>query len=270
MGVFIFLKYVIINQYTMIEEVLQKVGLSEKMSKVYGAVLEFGPQTAQQIAQKISIPRPTVYVQIISLTNKGLMSKVERGNKTYFIAESPENLERLLEEKMNFIKSASVEFKKTLSQLNTLFLTAEDKPKIRFFEGKEGLLTMIKDFKTSRFESVEEFVSLDKAFEMVPPKENDFRQKLTRKFRKVPMRVIYTSKNGPILKAKEGSKERRFVPPAKFPYSGSITIYGSKIALMAENRHLVGTIIENHEIANTLRSLFNFAWDSTKVKDEKS
>ena len=78
------------------------------------------------------------------------------------------------------------------------------------------------------------------------------------------MRIIYTSKNGPILNPQEGSKERRYIPLEKFPYSGSLTIYGNKVALMAENHHLVGAIIENNEIANTLRALFNLAWESIK------
>ncbi len=252
----------------MIEEVLQKIGLSDKMAKVYGAVLEFGPQTAQQIAQRIGMRRPTVYVQIVALTNKDLMNKVKKGSKTYFVAESPENLERLLKEKISFVKSASLELKRIISQLNTLFVTADDKPKIKFFEGKEGLLSMIKDFAVSKFDSVEEFVPLDKAFQTMPPTDNDFRQKLALKFKKVPTRIIYTSQKGPILKAKEGLRERRYISPEKFPHSGSITIYGKKVALMAENSHLVGTIIENQEIANTLRALFDFAWDSIKPTKE--
>lgn len=248
----------------MLKEIFKKIGLPEKMAKVYSAVLEFGPQTAQQIAQKVSIPRPTVYVHIESLMKRGLVSKIEKGNKVYFIAESPENLRRLIETKLKGVESASLELKKSIPQLNLLFETAEEKPRIRFFEGKEGLLTMIKDFKTSKFDSVEEFVSMDKAFETMPPGDNDFRKKIAKKFKKIPMRIIYTSKKGPFLKNKEGSKERRFMPPEKFPHSGSITIYGNKAALMAKNKHLIGIIIENREIANTIRTLFDFTWESLK------
>ena len=248
----------------MVEELLQKIGLSEKMAKVYGTVLEFGPQTVQQIAQRIGIPRPTVYVQIISLTNKGLMSKVEKDAKTYFIAESPENLDRHIKEKINKFKFASLELRKNLPRLNLLLGTTDERPKIRFFEGKEGLMTLVKDFKTSKFNSAEEFVSLDKAYETMSPSENDFRNRLARKFKKKPIRIIYTSKHGPILKNKEGFEERRFMPPEKFPYSGAVTIYGNKVALISQDKHLVGIIIENHDIANTLRTLFNFTWESLK------
>ena len=245
----------------MLEEIFKKIGLSEKMAKVYGVVLEFGSQTVQQIAQRVGIPRPTAYVHIESLTKKGLVSKIEKGGRVYFVAESPENLKRLIEKNLKEAAVASLEFRKNIPQLNILFEAAEEKPRIKFFEGKEGLLTMIKDFKTSKFESAEEFVSMDKAFETIPPNNNDFRQKITKKFKKTPMRIIYTSKRGPFLKDKEGSTERRFIPLEKFPYSGSITIYGSKVALMTKNKHLVGTIIKNREIANTIRTLFNFTWE---------
>ena len=245
----------------MLEEIFKKIGLSEKMAKVYGVILEFGSQTVQQIAQKVGIPRPTAYVHIEFLIKKGLISKIKKNNRVYFIAESPENLKQLIEENLKEAATASLEFKKSIPRLGILFEAAEEKPRIRSFEGKEGLLNMIKDFKTSKFDSAEEFVSMDKAFETVPPGDNDFRQKITKKFKKIPMRIIYTSKKGPFLKDKEGSKERRFIPLEKFPYSGSITIYGNKVALMAKNKHLVGTIIENHEIANTIRTLFNFTWE---------
>lgn len=252
---------------SMLEQVLKKMGLSEKTAKVYAISFEFGPQTVQQMAQKLGIPRPTVYSQIESLIKLGLMSKIEKGGKVYFAAESPENLERLLKKKVGEIQSLSLEFKKNLPRLKRMFLTSEEKPKIRFFEGKEGLLTMIKDFKRSKFDSVEEFVPIDEAFNMMPPADQDFRQKLAKKFKKIPMRIIYTSKDGPILKAKEGNKERKFVTREKFPHSGSLTIYGKKVALMSENADLIGIIIESRGISDTLRTLFDFAWES--IKKEK-
>lgn len=248
----------------MIEEILKKIGLPGKVAKVYGVAFEFGPQTAQQMARKLNIPRPTIHVQVKSLTKLGLMSKIEKGGKTYFIAESPENLERLIKKRGEEIRALALEFKKNLPRLNKLFLTAEEKPKIRIFEGREGLFTMIKDFRQSKFGSAEEFVPLDESFKLLPPSDSDFRHKLTRKFRKIPMRIIYTSNSGPILKAKRGAVERRFVPREKFPHSGSLTIYGDKVALMTERDELVGVIIDNRGIAETIQTLFNLAWESLR------
>lgn len=100
-----------------------------------------------------------------------------------------------------------------------------------------------------------------------PPGAKDHRQTLKRKFRKLPMRILYTSRNGPFLKHKEGSRERRFIPLKQFPCSGSLTIYGNKVALVSQNKHLAGMIIDNKEMAGTLRALFYSAWKSAKIKN---
>ena len=41
---------------------LKQLGLEEKQAKIYLASLELGPDTAQNIAYKASLKRPTTYV----------------------------------------------------------------------------------------------------------------------------------------------------------------------------------------------------------------
>ncbi len=155
-----------------------------------------------------------------------------------------------------------------LSDLNQLikllFETNEERPRVHFFEGKTGLQDMINDFMKSKFASVEEFVPLDEAFAFSPPKKGDYRQKISKKFRKVPMRTIYTSNNGLLLKPKKGLRERRVLPKEKFPFLGSLTIYGNKVALISQKKTVTGVIVENKEIAETLRTMFDLAWGATE------
>ena len=85
------------------------------------------------------------------------------------------------------------------------------------------------------------------------------------------MRIIYTSKSEPVLETKKGLRERRFLPKEKFPFAGSVTIYGNKVALINQKTTVSGVIIENKEIAETLRTMFNLAWEaSEKYQKEKN
>lgn len=241
-------------------EILKKLGLSEKETKVYLAALELGPETARNIARSAELTRTTAYIHIKSLMRRGLVSSGMRDKKTIFSAEPPENLSVLLEIRKKETKQLTAEIQKAMPKLRLLFETTEERPRMRFFEGKEGLKAIVNDFMKSKFPSVEEFTSIDDAYAFSPPQRNGYREKIKRKFRKIPMRTIYTSTHGQLLKPKEKLKERRYVPREKFPFTGSATVYGNKISLISQKRTVMGVIIESKEIADTLRAMFNLAW----------
>lgn len=77
----------------MLEKYLQEIGLNEKESAIYLALLQVDSASVVSLADKTKIKRPTVYVVLEALAKKGLVSEVEIGNKTHFAAESPERLE---------------------------------------------------------------------------------------------------------------------------------------------------------------------------------
>lgn len=245
----------------MYNDIFKKLGLSEKEIKIYSAALELGPETANKIAKKAGITRTTAYIQLKSLIKKGLINSNARDKKTFFAAEPPENLLTLLEARKRETIKLHSELKKVIPKLRLLFETTEERPRIKFFEGKDGLKTMVNDFTKSKFSSVEEFTSIDEAYEFSPPQKNDYRQKIKRKFSKTPIKTIYTSKQGPFLKSKQKLKERRFLPKEKFPFTGSVTIYGNKVSLISQKKTVIGIIIESKEIANTLRTMFGLAWN---------
>jgi len=248
----------------MFQNLLKNLGLSEKEAKTYETALELGPATVQQISSKSGLLRTSSYTHVKSLIKKGLMSSFTRDKKTYFSVEPPENLERLISAHKKEFDTTISDLKKALPELNTIFATVDERPRVRFFEGKDGLLSLANDFMKSKFDSAEEFVNMDIAYAFIPPSSKDHRQRIRKKIRKQPIRILYTSKKGAFLKTREGNIERRFIPIEQFPYTGSITTYGGKVALVSHKKYLVGVIIENKEIASTIRTLFNLAWGSAK------
>ncbi len=264
MAPFVFNILVIYFLLSMTLKILTKLGLSEKEAKIYKAALESGPETVQKIARKAEITRTSAYLHLKSLMKKGLINNNVRDKKTYFYAEPPENLLTLVDLRKKETLELSSELQKLLPQLRSLFETNEERPRVHFFEGKTGLEDMINDFMKAKFASAEEFVPLDEAYAFSPPRKGDHRQKIDRKFRKIPRRIIYTSKSEPVLETKKGLRERRFLPKEKFPFAGSVTIYGNKVALINHKTTVSGVIIENKEIAETLRTMFNLAWETTE------
>lgn len=243
----------------MLKEQLEKIGLAEKEAKVFLASLELGSSTVQEIAKRADINRATTYVIIEKLMKKGLMSSVEKGKKTFFQTEDPKRLLKLLEEQEEGLKRKEEEFKKYLPELETLFNIAEEKPKVRFFEGKEGLITIQKDILRSKPCSVVEFVPLDYTYEVFPPGEQDHRHKM----REISKKIIYSSKLNYVM-PKENLMESRIIPSEKFPFSTEVVVYDDKVAIASHKGKLMGVIIENKGIADSLKTIFNLAWEAAE------
>ena len=81
-----------------IKDVLIDFGLSEHEAAVYLSALSLGQSTVNQIAKHSGVKRTTVYPVIESLKRKGIMNVEVKGFKKLFVAESPDKLERIIEE----------------------------------------------------------------------------------------------------------------------------------------------------------------------------
>src|SRR3989338_7781093 len=245
----------------MLKEQLEKIGLAEKEAKVFLASLELGSSAAQGIAKKAGINRSTTYVIIEKLMKKGLMSSVEKGKKTYFQTEDPKRLLKLLEEQEEGLKRKEEEFKKYLPELETLFNIAEEKPKVRFFEGKEGLIAIREDYFKAKNKELLGFFALDEERSVFSAEERKQAVK-ERISKKIQFKFIYTDKEN--RTSDPNFTFSRFIPTDKFPLSSSLIIYDNKLAIVSLKGKLIGAIIENKEISNTFRSIFDLAWDGAE------
>lgn len=246
---------------------LEQFGLSEKKAKVYLASLEMGPATAAQIAQKAKINRATTYVEIESLMKIGMMSTFEQNKTTLFSAESPASLKRLVAQKEEQLKAQLSSLDKLLPGLVQMYEYAGEKPKVRFFEGKEGLLTMQEDFLKTKDKKVEAIYNVDD-LNVIFSEEEQKHYYQERSKRKILVRALYNRKKGPfegIIKFTDD----HYVPYEIFLFSSDITIYENKVAIASLKEKLVGVIIENKQMADTFRSLFNLAWEAAQKYQKK-
>lgn len=217
----------------MLTQELKKLGLSDKEAKVYLASLELGPSPIKDIAKQANLNRATTYVIIDSLIEKGLASSFTKGKKKYFSTESPDRLLSLLRVREKETQEQEREFKRVLPELREIYNLSGEKPKVRFFEGKEGIKAIQEDISNTKTKTMEEFFNLDIAYEIFPPGPKDHRRKMKQKLRDIPIRIIYTSRKENILPKKEGLRENRFVSLkkfGKFPFTGEFVIYGDKVA----------------------------------------
>lgn len=247
---------------SLLSQELIKLGLSDKEAKVYLATLELGYETVLNIAKKAQINRPTAYFILESLQKKGIVTTFEKEKKTYFAAESPDKLVTLLHKQKQDIDQKQKEFENILPEFRALYNISPEKPTVRFFEGKQGLIAMREDFLKTSDKKIEAMYCLDDLNKVFTPEENkEFSNR--RSAKKIKTFAICTAINQEI-KRPQILSERRMVPFEKFPITSDLTIYNNKVAIASLKGKLSGVIIENKEIANTMRSLFYLAWESAK------
>lgn len=249
-----------------LENEIKKLGLSDKEAKIYLALLEIGQALVAEIATHSGVNRATTYVILEELKSKGLISTFLKGKKTYFVAESPERLSNLFKIEENRVKESFLGLKKILPDLDKLYESRGEHPKVRFFEGKEGIALLQEDILKTRAKSIEEIIPLDEAYKNFPPSKTDHRKRMYEKMRKVHFRIIYTSKKGAILPETNIIEKRsiKFIKHEIFPISAEIVLFGNKTLIFVTKSKPFAIVLEDQLITNNFRTIFDFLWENLK------
>lgn len=235
-----------------LNETLAQFGLQNKEDDVYLACLELGQAGVSEIAIKANIKRTTTYDVLANLMRKGLVGQTQKGKKRLFYAEEPEKLSKLLEEKQSKLQEV-------MPILKSLHNTAGEKPKIRYYEGKDGLKEVYRDTLNYQGELLA-FVTEN----IIKHLGQDFAYEYIKKRQKAKITVRAIAPDTEEMQEykkndKEFIKQTRLVPKNKFPFTIEMNIYGNKLAFMSFKEEM-GIIIESNEIANNTRLLFELAW----------
>lgn len=246
---------------------LEKIGLTEKESKVYLAALELGQSSVQDIAKKSGINRATAYVILDSLIEKGLASTVHKDKKTFYGAESPEVLDSLFEVQKSEINEKQKNIHKILPQLKSIYNAQDDKPVIRYFEGKEGLRAMTNELLSSKDKLARMIYPVEKLQEVFLERERLLARE-ERVRRGIKTKVLYTKKEGKLESTKDG--ERIKISDQEFPINSDVALFDNKIRIASFGKKFSGVIIQDEDMYKTLTSLFDLAWEAAKAREEKN
>ncbi|NTW30220.1 MAG: hypothetical protein HGA33_03005 [Candidatus Moranbacteria bacterium] len=250
----------------MLERELMEIGLNEKEAKVYLASLELGQSVVQAIANKAGVNRATTYFVIEGLMAKGLMSSFHQGKKQFFIATDPDRLVEILEEQERDMKRKSEELKKLIPQLQSINNKKSDRPVVRYYEGKEGISAMNDELIKIVSGSVVPMAYSVDAVDNLFMKEERARAKKKRLDKKIKTKAIYTYKDGVLESTTDG--DRRKVPFEKFPIKSDIAIFDDNVRIASLGNRQVGIIIEDKEIADSMRAVLDLAWEGAKNYQE--
>ena len=243
-----------------INEQLVEYGLSEREALVYTFLLGRIEAPAFKIAKGTGIPRATVYLTLEELKRKGLVSSSRKNNIAYFLAESPNRLKKIVQEKLSLTELL-------IPQLRSLVDSDRFSPAMKIYEGKKGLKIVFDDMlETIEQKNLKELhvVTNAELLETLPkylPNWVSQREKLG-----VFTYMIAETSNGHVSFDTNKLREVRHFPP-HVAFDCSIDIYGDKIACIStKDNEIYGAIIESRTIVNTIRQLFFTVWDALEKK----
>lgn len=241
-------------------KVLTDLGLSEKESRVYLATTEVGTGVVSQIAQKARINRVTAYDILEKLKAKGLVSYFSKKKIKYFSALKPETVLEEFEKRTNTLRTSLPKFKRLMGE------TAH--PRVRYFEGLEGIKAIYTDTLSSKTEILN-FSNSEEIRKQWPTYDKDYVEQRAKKG--IYLRgICQKDKAGEIVHSEDKKyyRKMRLIPSDQFDFTNEINIYDDKVAIISFKDELIGMIIECNEIANSQRTIFNMCWEFSQSLED--
>lgn len=239
---------------------LLQMNLTEKEIVVYLVLLEKGSLPVQDIARQTGINRVTIYAAIDELKSKGLVAESRKGKRKLFIAEDPETLKSLLNEKTEQLEKEKASLENIiLPALKAININQESKPQIKFFEGADGI-NKVYDEYILKSADVIACGSYDSVLK-VSSWESEKKYIEEMRERKILFRGILedTQINRKFNEISKGVMHNKFLPKGE-KVSADILVFGPMVALISYEKKSA-TLIEDESIANSIRMYLQFMWE---------
>ncbi|MBA4791619.1 MAG: transcriptional regulator TrmB [Rhizobiales bacterium] len=236
------------------EDKLAKIGITGKLFKLYLAAVELGEAPVQEVAARAGLARTTAYDVLERLEQEELIRIEERAGRRFVVAEDPVGMLQRLELKKQVIGDL-------MPQIRSLYNRAKGKPQIRFYEGEEGIQTVLWDTLTCQSGLLCGILSMNELVETPGLDEMDvYIQERVK--RDITLKVLRSRDKEVEQIWPTGSEQLRELRYAPEGISLGVTqyVYDDKVAILSSKRENYGLIIESEDFARLQSALFETLW----------
>lgn len=235
-------------------EQLKRIGISERESEVYLALLQLGKASAQTIARRSKIPRATTYSILSQLVEKGLATFFVQDGEHRYGAEHPDQVIRLIELQRNELEARYRVANELLPRLVAFYNAKDSKPKIRYFEGVDGLSKLRGEF-VDRRDDILQIVGYDAFMMLQDPASTGKHRDEIRETGTGVRSILITDKDVSIP-----GQQIICLPPELSPVEGEMTVVGDRVILFSFAAGIIAIEITSKTIADTVRATLELAW----------
>lgn len=236
------------------------LGCNQKHIRFYVANLELGAATLMEITKKARLQRSTAYIIAAELAAKGLVYEDHKPYKKLFTAAEPDLLLQKIEVKRRQIGRSSIALKEALPELRAAHQATTTRPRVRTFEGKEGLVTVWKDILSGQQEIL---LWTNQETEGQVFGRGTHEQFIAERIAKgIAIRVLaVNNQEAESLRGYDTQclRQTKLLPEGIY-FTSETYIYGNKVAVLDVGKTIFGVIIENEQNANSQRAMFELVW----------
>lgn len=247
---------------------LKCIGLERHEPTVYLASLRLGSFPASAIARRCNLPRSTARYTCEQLVRKNLMIQIQKGNVRLFTAKGPEKIQCLIDAEQEKLNTQQDIFNNVLQDLKRLHNPNVVLPKITFYEGKEGIITLY-DKIIALKAPIYSFEDKGEMPAFIPNYVKNFIK--IRQKKKIPNYVVCPSQNKINKSTPEELRETRYFDGTKYPFSWDIKFCKDLVSIFSfDEEAVVGIGIQHKDIARNFKLLFKFVWETLGGKAQAS
>jgi sugar-specific transcriptional regulator TrmB len=234
---------------------LLALGLDEKEQRFYLAALELGTASVTAIAARANVSRTNGYDLLQRLQKRGLVSQIEGdGGVRQIVAEDPGVLVQEWERTRHVLDDL-------VPELRSLYNGPKFKPRIRLYEGADGIKRAFRETLDCRSKLLLGILSMHELLE-VPGAEWMAQYIDERISRGIELKVVRSpARDSEAIWPSSPAEERelRYAPP-HLNLSMTMYIYDHKVLHISSRNENYALVIESEELAAMNRSLFESLW----------
>lgn len=248
---------------TEVSDALRDFGLSDVEVAVYQAALSLGSRPASVIAHKASLKRGHTYNVLRTLMDKGIVQEFVKNSVRHFTCSPPTSLLSILDLRQDELSRQKEQLRRVVPALEKIRNPISSEPKVRFFRGLEGIKEIYEDMIRIPNQDIYAVLDVQYSWSIAGGEPEEWLDSFIRR------RAEKNIKWNAIVNRSEASdnavRNRRNVKREVKMIEGvnlqvEISIYGPKVAILSTADEMIGVLIENEAIAETLRSLHKTIW----------
>ncbi|NND65883.1 MAG: helix-turn-helix domain-containing protein [Gammaproteobacteria bacterium] len=254
----------------MIEQLFNKLELSEKEAVAYLALLEHGSMTVRELTKRTGIPRTSLYGHLNALFKQGFVRRMGYGDETYqWEAESPVVLKQAAEDRVASWQKQSADLDELLPSLLSKRKTDYLKPKLIYLESIDDIKNAMNEVLLYQNTKTQTFWPITEMLKMVGV-DFLYNHNVLRIKNNVEIQAIWPIthddifKEHPYLGVGEAFKREIRQPPEGVMSSLGYWAYQNKVLFISSTRENFGFIVESAELRQMLKTQFDYLWQISK------
>lgn len=247
------------NQDPILLKLLADTKLEEKEAKTYLALLEVGRGTVQDIAKISGLKRPILYIILGDLIKKGYVTEIPNKKIKTYQPIDPGAISSKLQ-------TTAKNFSEMLPVLKTLANRSQKKPKISYFETKEGIDKIFNEINRSK--SAIFIASIARLEEHFPGSISAWKKSYSSGFNKLASRNLIPNNPKDIQTYKEFAEITDLVQFRILPDINKcdmdICVFKNKMSITTFEDKPFMVLIESDAVPEFFLPIFDILWKIAK------